>query len=101
MKENINSGKIDEKKLNDFMLKAIEDIASTISAMLVIIGDRLDLFKSMAKLGQPITSEELAKVTNTNERLIREWLANQTAGGYITYDPTNGKYSLRSNMQWH
>jgi hypothetical protein len=38
MKENINSGKIDEKKLNDFMLKAIEDIASTISAMLVIIG---------------------------------------------------------------
>jgi SAM-dependent methyltransferase len=94
MKENINSGKIDEKKLNDFMLKAIEDIASTISAMLVIIGDRLDLFKSMAKLGQPITSEELAKVTNTNERLIREWLANQTAGGYITYDPTNGKYSL-------
>lgn len=75
MKENINSGKIDEKKLNDFMLKAIEDIASTISAMLVIIGDRLDLFKSMAKLGQPITSEELAKVTNTNERLIREWLA--------------------------
>jgi SAM-dependent methyltransferase len=94
MKENINSGKIDEKKLNDFMLKAIEDIASTISAMLVIIGDRLDLFKSMAKLGLPITSEELAKVTNTNERLIREWLANQTAGGYITYDPTNGKYSL-------
>src|SRR4030095_8963181 len=94
MKENINSGKIDEKKLNDFMLKAIEDIASTISAMLVIIGDRLDLFKTMAKLGQPITSEVLAKVTNTNERLIREWLANQTAGGYITYDPTNGKYSL-------
>jgi hypothetical protein len=94
MKENINSGKIDEKKLNDFMLKATEDIASTISAILVIIGDRLDLFKSMAKLGQPITSEELAKVTNTNERLIREWLANQAAGGYITYDPTNGKYSL-------
>ena len=51
MKENINSGKIDEKKLNDFMLKATEDIASTISAILVIIGDRLDLFKSMAKLG--------------------------------------------------
>jgi hypothetical protein len=94
MKENINSGKVDEKKLNDFMLKATEDIASTISAILVIIGDRLDLFKSMAKLGRSITSEELAKVTNTNERLIREWLANQAAGGYITYDPTNGEYSL-------
>jgi SAM-dependent methyltransferase len=94
MKANINSAKIDEQKLSEFMLKAMGDVASTISAMLVIIGDRLHLYKTMAKLGQPITSEELAKVTNANERLIREWLANQTAGGYITYDPTNGKYSL-------
>ena len=29
MQANTNSGKIDEKKLNDFMLKAIGDIAST------------------------------------------------------------------------
>ena len=94
MKENMNSGKIDEKKLNAFMLKATEDIASTLSAMLVIIGERLGLYKAMAVLGQPITSEELARKTNTNERLIREWLANQAAGGYISYDPTNGKYSL-------
>jgi SAM-dependent methyltransferase len=47
----------------------------------------------MAELG-PITSEELAIKTNTNERLIREWLGNQAAGGYVTYDASNGKYSL-------
>ena len=94
MQANTNSGKIDEKKLNDFMLKAIGDIASTISAVLVIIGDRLGLYKAIAESGQPITSEELAKKTNTNERLIREWLANQAAGGYITYDASNGKYFL-------
>jgi SAM-dependent methyltransferase len=94
MKENMNSGKIDEKKLNAFMLKATEDIASTLSAMLVIIGERLGLYKAMAVSGQPITSEELARKTNTNERLIREWLANQAASGYISYDPTNVKYSL-------
>ena len=94
MQTNTNSGKIDEQKLHDFMLKAIGDIASTISAMLVIIGDRLGLYKAMAEPGQPITSEELAKKTNTNERLIREWLANQAAGGYITYDASNRKYSL-------
>ena len=35
MQANTNSGKIDEKKLNDFMLKAIGDIASTISAVLM------------------------------------------------------------------
>ena len=76
------------------MLKAMGDVTSTISAMLVIIGDRLHLYQTMAKLGRPITSEELAKMTNTSERLIREWLANQAAGGYIIYDPPNRKYSL-------
>ncbi len=94
MQANTNSGKIDEQKLHDFMLKALGDIASTLSAVLVIIGDRLGLYKAMAESVQPITSEELAKKTNTNERLIREWLANQAAGGYITYDASNGKYSL-------
>jgi SAM-dependent methyltransferase len=94
MQANTNSGKIDEQKLQDFMLKAFEDIASTLSAILVIIGDRLGLYKAMAESGQPITSEELAKKTNTNERLIREWLANQVAGGYIIYDASNGRYSL-------
>ncbi len=77
MHANTNSGKIDEQKLQDFMLKALGDIASTVSGVLVNIGDRLGLYKAMAESGQPITSEELAKKTNTNERLIREWLANQ------------------------
>ena len=31
---------------------------------------------------------------HTNERYIREWLANQAAGGYITYNPTDKKYTL-------
>lgn len=94
MKGNTNSGKIDEQKLNDFMLKAIGDISSTVSAVLVIIGNRLGLYKSMAESAQSVTSVELAKRTNTNERLVREWLANQAAGGYIRYDPSTGKYSL-------
>ncbi|HJU59908.1 MAG TPA: class I SAM-dependent methyltransferase [Nitrososphaeraceae archaeon] len=86
--------KIDEQKLHEFMLKAAGDIASTLSAMLLIIGDRPGLYKAMADSGKPLTSEELAKKTNTNERLIREWLANQVAGGYITYNSSDGKYML-------
>ncbi|HJT83900.1 MAG TPA: class I SAM-dependent methyltransferase [Nitrososphaeraceae archaeon] len=86
--------KIDEQKLHDFMLKAVGDIASTMSAMLLIVGERLGLYKAMAESGNPITSEELAKKTNTNERIIREWLANQAAGGYIIYDASDGKYTL-------
>ena len=94
MQSEKSTNKINEQKLHDFMLKSVGDIASTMSAMLVIIGDRLGLYKAMAESKLPLTSEELAKKTNTNERLIREWLANQAAGGYIIYDPPNRKYSL-------
>ena len=41
MKANFDSRKIDEQKLSEFMLKAMGDVTSTVSAMLVIIGDRL------------------------------------------------------------
>ena len=88
-----STNSIDEKKLNEFMLKAIGDISSSMSAMLVIIGERLGLYKAMAKSG-PITSNELAKKTNTAERYIREWLANQAAGGYIIYNPNDQTFFL-------
>ena len=56
--DNTTSSKIDEQKLNEFMQKAAGDIASTLSSMLIIIGDRLGLYKSMAESGKPISSEE-------------------------------------------
>jgi 2-polyprenyl-3-methyl-5-hydroxy-6-metoxy-1,4-benzoquinol methylase len=94
MQSENTTNKIDQEKLHEFMLKAVGDIGSTMSAMLMIVGDKLGLYKEMAKSGEAITSEELAKKTNTNERYVREWLANQAAGGYITYNASDGKYTL-------
>jgi SAM-dependent methyltransferase len=90
-KSNIN--KIDEQLLQEFLLKAVGDVASSMSAMLVIMGERLGLYKAMSEFG-PLTSEELANKTNTNERYVREWLANQAAGAYIHYNPSNEKFTL-------
>ena len=84
---------IDEKKLYEFMIKAAIDIGSTMSSMLMIIGERLGLYKAMANAG-PITSKELANKTSTSERYVREWLANQAAGKYIIYDPSSETYTL-------
>jgi SAM-dependent methyltransferase len=84
---------INESKLHEFMGKAVGDIGAAMSAALVLIGDKLGLYKAMAHAG-PMTSAELAKKTGTGERYIREWLANQAAGGYVTYDPAAGKYTL-------
>jgi 2-polyprenyl-3-methyl-5-hydroxy-6-metoxy-1,4-benzoquinol methylase len=89
VKQNVNQNKIQE-----FMNKAIGDIASSSSTMLIILGERLGLYKSMAQANGPISAEELANKTGTVERLVREWLANQAASGYIEYDPSSRKYRL-------
>jgi SAM-dependent methyltransferase len=84
---------IDENKLNEFVGRAVGDIGAAISAALVLIGDELGLYKAMAASG-PITPGELAKRTETTERYVREWLNNQAAGGYVSYQPATGRYTL-------
>ncbi len=84
---------INEAKLNDFMGKALGDMGAAASATMVLIGDKLGLYKMMAKSG-PLTASRLAKLTGTRERYIREWLNNQAAGGYVLYDPAKDDYTL-------
>jgi hypothetical protein len=43
---------------------------------------------------KPVTPAELASRTGTTERYVREWLSNQAAGGYISYNPNTAKYTL-------
>jgi SAM-dependent methyltransferase len=83
---------IDPGKLNEFVGKAIGDLGATLGAALVVIGDKLGLYRAM-KHG-PVTSAELAKKTDTHERYVREWLAAQAAAGYVSYDPKTGRYFL-------
>lgn len=84
---------IDEAKLKDFMGKIVNDLGATESTVLVIIGDKLGLYKAMAD-SKPVTPAELASRTGTTERYVREWLSNQAAGGYISYNPNTAKYTL-------
>ena len=83
---------INEVKLQEFLGKAIGDLGAAISATLVLVGDRLGLYKALA--AEALTPAELATRTNTNERYVREWLGNQGAGGYVQFDAASGKWSL-------
>lgn len=83
----------DMDKLNAFVGKMVADIGVTASAALVIVGDRLGLYRALAEHG-PSTPAELAAATGTHERYIREWCAGQAAAGYAEYDPPSGQYSL-------
>jgi SAM-dependent methyltransferase len=84
----------DNEKLQQFMGKVLSDFGGAASAVLVNIGDKLGLYKAMSDFGKPMTSKELANRTGTSERYIREWLANQAAGGYLVYDSNSQKYIL-------
>jgi SAM-dependent methyltransferase len=83
---------INETALNEFLGKAVTDLGAAMSATLVLIGDRLGLYKELA--AGALTSAELAMRTNTNERYVREWLGNQAAGGYVQFDAKWNKWSL-------
>src|SRR5213082_2148435 len=84
---------IDESKLNEFMGRFVGDLGAALSAALVVIGDRLGLYRAMAD-GHPVTPEQLAGRTGTDPRYVREWLSNQAAGGYVNYDAPSGSFSL-------
>jgi SAM-dependent methyltransferase len=84
---------IDEAKLEAFMGQAVTDMGAIISAPLMVIGEKLGLYKAMAGAG-PLTSQEVAQRSGAAERYVREWLGNQAAGGYVDYDPDGDRYTL-------
>jgi SAM-dependent methyltransferase len=79
--------------LDEFIGRMIGDLGATVSAGLVVLGDRLGLYKAMAD-GQPVTAEQLASRTGTAIAYVRPWLANQAAGGYLSYHPETATFSL-------
>src|SRR5204863_5703078 len=68
-------------------------MGAAINTSLVLIGDRLGLYKAMAGVG-PMTSQEVAAKTGTTERYVREWLSAQAAGGYVSFDAASDKFTL-------
>jgi 2-polyprenyl-3-methyl-5-hydroxy-6-metoxy-1,4-benzoquinol methylase len=90
---NKSTNKIDETKLQEFMVKAAEDMSGSIGAMMIMLGERLGLYKAMAN-SEPITSDQLATKTDTAERYVREWLASQAAAGYVMYNPSDQTFIM-------
>ena len=89
---------VDEGKFNAFLGKMLGDVGATLTGALVIIGDRLGLYRTLAERGA-MTSHELAAATGTHERYVREWLANQAASGYLDYDAATSMFSLPPEHQ--
>jgi len=84
---------MNEAKLHEMVGKMVGDLGAVVNGALVITGDKLGLYRALAN-GGPLTSEELADQTGTNERYVREWLAAQAASDYIAYDATTERFYM-------
>jgi 2-polyprenyl-3-methyl-5-hydroxy-6-metoxy-1,4-benzoquinol methylase len=84
---------VNVEKLMQFVFRAVDEVGATLNAALVVMGDKLGLYRGLAEAGA-LSPEALAERTGTAERYVREWLNAQAAGGFVEYDPDSGLYSL-------
>src|ERR1700739_2206262 len=84
---------LDEAKLMQFVFRAVDEVGATLNAALVVMGDKLGLYRALAGT-EGLTPGELAERTGTAERYVREGLNAQAAGGFVSYDPDSGRYAL-------
>lgn len=84
---------MDESKLEEFMGGMIGHMTGATLCFGVWLGDKLGLYRAMAG-AEPSTAAQIAGRAGTNERLTREWLNGQAAGGLVGYDTTRDTYAL-------
>ncbi|HEY5009358.1 MAG TPA: hypothetical protein VII42_15265, partial [Caulobacteraceae bacterium] len=84
---------VDSDKLGALVGTVVGDMGAAMSGALVVLGDKLGLYKALAAQG-PAMPGDLAARTGCAERYVREWLSAQAAGGYIQYDKASGQFSL-------
>jgi SAM-dependent methyltransferase len=87
---------VDTDKLNEFLGCFVGDLGAAVHAGMVVIGERLGLYKALAR--GPATAPELAARTQTDPRYLREWLSSQAAGGYVCYEPATDRFSLSAEQ---
>jgi len=83
----------DPEKLNALMGKLVGDLGAALTGALVLLGDRLGIYKAMAD-GAPRTAKDVARKTKLKERYVREWLSAQAAAGLVDYDAASERFSL-------
>jgi SAM-dependent methyltransferase len=84
---------IDTDKLMSFVFRAVEEVGATLNTALVVMGDKLGLYRALSGAG-PLSPAELARRAGISERYAHEWLNAQAAGGYVEYDSDSGRYQL-------
>jgi SAM-dependent methyltransferase len=84
---------VNEARLRTLLARLLYDLAAAQSAPLVLLGDRLGLYRAMAGRG-PLTPAQLAGLAGVDEAYLGEWLVAQAAAGYVACDAAAGTFEL-------
>src|ERR1022692_1019974 len=84
---------LDMDKVGAFAQHVAGALTGAATTAMVVLGDELGLYRALAGAGS-VTPAELATETGTHERYVREWLAQQAAAGFISYDAGVGTFTL-------
>ena len=85
---------IDMSKVEAFGVQMMSILNLGMTANMMSIGHQVGLFDTMAKIGHPATSQEIAEAAGLNERYVREWLGAMATSGVVEYDVGKGGYLL-------
>ena len=86
-------------KLEQFVFRAVDEVGATLNAALVVMGDRLGLYRALADGGAADAGRARRRATGTHERYVREWLSAQAAGGYVDYHPRTAASASRPSTR--
>lgn len=81
------------EKMAAFVERIQGSLAGAATSLMTYLGDKLGLYESLAE-GGSATPFELASRLGLSERYVQEWLAQQAAAGFVSYDPGSGRFSL-------
>jgi 2-polyprenyl-3-methyl-5-hydroxy-6-metoxy-1,4-benzoquinol methylase len=84
---------LDEAKLNALVGRIVDEFGAIASAPLVLLGDRLGIFRKMAGAG-PMDADTVSEATGIRLRYAQEWLNAMAASGYVDYDAKTDRYRL-------
>jgi SAM-dependent methyltransferase len=92
------TGVPDQARLDALAERMTDEVGAALACAVVVIGDRLGLYRALARFG-PVGAEDLAEKLDLSPRMVREWLLNQAAGGYVSYEPADERYFLSPEQE--
>src|SRR5436305_6688296 len=89
----VNPTTVDERTPEMVIGQLVGELGGSLGVLLTALGNRTGLWTALAGAG-PLPAAELARRTNLNEALVREWCRAQAATGYLTYQPDGETFTL-------